>query len=188
MDVFEQAMAFALKAHDGQTRKRDNTPYILHPCEAATIASILTDDREILAAVVLHDTVEDTDATLDDIREQFGNRVAMLVEGETETAYDDRPRSESWQQRKEESLEHLKNAEDVGVKIMWLSDKLSNMRSFHRQYLIQGDAMWENYHQKDKAKQEWYYRTIADLLKEFDDSPVYQEYLRLTDVIFGGNK
>jgi myo-inositol-1(or 4)-monophosphatase len=186
MDVFEKALVFALKAHEGQIRKRENIPFILHPCEAATIASTLTNDREILAAVLLHDTVEDTDTTIGDVREALGDRVAELVAGETENQYEELSREASWKRRKEESLAHLKDTDDVGVKIMWLSDKLSNMRSFHRQFLTEGDAMWEHYHQKDKAQQAWYYHTIADLLSEFADTAAYQEYTTLMNIIFGG--
>ena len=187
MDVFDRALIFALSAHEGQVRKREDVPYILHPCEAASIAATLTNDREILAAVVLHDTVEDTEATIDEIREKIGDRVADLVAGETEEQYEEIPRNESWRRRKEESLNHLKNAKDVGVKIMWLSDKLSNIRSFYRQYLEDGDAMWNNYNQKDKKQQEWYYRAIAELLSEFADTAAYREYSSLMNIIFGGN-
>ena len=186
MDIFEQSLKFALKAHNGQTRKREDLPFVLHPCEAATVAATLTKDREILAAVMLHDTVEDTDTTIEEIREEFGDHVAELVAGETESKYEELPKSESWRRRKEESLEHLKNTKDIGVKIMWLSDKLSNMRSFCRQYLREGDAMWEHYHQKDKEQQAWYYHTIADLLSEFSDTAAYQEYVMLLNHIFGG--
>ena len=186
MDVFERALAFALKAHEGQKRKREDIPYIIHPCEAASIASTVTADPEILAAVLLHDTVEDTDATVDDIREAFGDRVAELVVGETEDKYREIPPEESWKRRKEESLEHLRSASDVGVKILWLSDKLSNMRSFYRQYLAEGDAMWEHYNQKDKSQQAWYYHTIAELLSEFGDAAAYKEYVTLLKIVFGG--
>ncbi len=186
MDIFEKALAFAIKAHEGQTRKRDDIPFTLHPCEAASIAATLTNDREILAAVVLHDTVEDTDTTIDDIREAMGERVAELVAGETENKYEKLSRTESWKLRKEKSLDHLKNTSDIGVKIMWLSDKLSNVRSFCRQYMQEGDAMWEHYNQKDKKQQAWYYYTIAELLSEFENTAAYKEYTALLNIIFGG--
>ena len=186
MDVFEKALALALKAHEGQVRKRGDIPYILHPCEAASIAATLTADREILAAVLLHDTVEDTEITIDELRETMGDRVAELVLGETEDQYEELSRDASWKRRKEESLEHLRDTDDMGVKIMWLSDKLSNMRSFYRQYLRDGDAMWEHYNQKDKTQQAWYYRTIADLLSELADTAAYKEYTALMNRIFGG--
>lgn len=188
MDLFEKALAFAMKAHEGQIRKRDNLPFILHPCEAAAIAATLTTDREILAAVLLHDVVEDTDTTIEEIREAMGERVAELVAGETENPHEELSREESWKIRKQESLDHLKNTDDTGVKIMWLSDKTSNMRSFCRQYFLEGDTMWEHYNQKDISQQAWYYQTIAELLKEFEGTLAYMEYTELISIVFGGEE
>lgn len=186
MDIFEKSIAFALKAHEGQLRKSENIPFILHPCEAAAIAATLTADRETLAAVMLHDTVEDTAVTIEDIRREFGDRVAELVGGETEKPYAEMPREKSWRLRKEESLERLKTTGDNAVKIMWLSDKLANMRAFCRQYLKNGDRIWQNFNQKDKAQQAWYYRAIAELLSEFSDTAAYREYAELVNIVFGG--
>ena len=186
MDLFERALAFALKAHEGQTRKKNDIPYILHPCEAAAIAATLTADREILSAVVLHDTVEDTAVTEDDIRRAFGERIAQLVLCETEEGFPDLPRSASWRLRKESSLEHLASTADIGVKVMWMADKLSNMRSFYQLYLREGDAMWRSFNQQSIPDQEWYYRSIAALLSEFADTPAHREYCTLMNVIFGG--
>ena len=186
MDLLEKSVAFALRAHEGQVRKKSGIPYILHPMEAATIASTLTDDREVLAAVMLHDTVEDTDTTLDEIRREFGDRVAQLVKGETENEYPDMTREESWKLRKEESLRRLRANDDHSVKILWISDKLSNARSMLRIYEEKGDEMWNLFHQKDKSVQEWYYRSVADALKELSDTPAYREYVVLIDYIFGG--
>lgn len=187
MDILEKSVAFALKAHEGQLRKKSGTPYILHPMEATTIAATLTDDREILAAVMLHDTVEDTDVTIEEIRSEFGDRVARLVQGETEKEYPELSREESWKLRKEESVIRLRNQADHSVKIMWLSDKLSNTRSLCRLFDKQGDAMWNIFHQKDKRIQEWYYRSVAFALSEFSETPAYREYIVLLDYIFGGN-
>jgi len=186
MDVFEKSVAFAIKAHEGQTRKKEGIPFILHPCEAAAIAGTLTNDREILAAVMLHDTVEDTEASIDDIRREFGERVAELVAKETENAYEGIAREESWKQRKEESLEQLRNTDDFGVKVMWMADKLSNMRSFFRLRIREGSKLFDSFHQKDPAQQEWYYRTVAELLKDFEGTQAYLEYAYLVDVVFGG--
>ena len=120
MDIFEKAVAFALNAHSGQTRKLEDIPYFLHPAEAAAIAATLTCDRETLAAVILHDTVEDTDTTLDELRREFGDRVAELVNAETEPACAGMSRAESWHYRKESSLKELSECTDREVKIMWL--------------------------------------------------------------------
>ena len=84
MDKLTLAIEFAAKAHDGMVRKKDKTPYILHPLEAATIVGTMTSDQDIISAAVLHDVVEDTEITIDEIEDLFGNRVRKLVESETE--------------------------------------------------------------------------------------------------------
>ena len=84
MDKVTKAIEFAAMAHDGMVRKKDKTPYILHPLEAAVIVGSMTDDRDVISAAVLHDVVEDTDITIEEIEERFGSRVRALVESETE--------------------------------------------------------------------------------------------------------
>ena len=84
MTILEKAITYALKAHTGEKRKNSTLPYILHPLEALVTAASLTDDMEVLAAVVLHDTVEDTGISLADIEREFGHYVAWLVDCETE--------------------------------------------------------------------------------------------------------
>lgn len=183
-EKLDKALSFATEAHKGQTRKMDKIPFILHPMEAAVIAGSLTTDEDIIVAAVLHDTVEDTEATIEDIRERFGETVAKYVAGDTENKRDDKPKSETWKIRKEESLEILKNTNDINIKILWLSDKLSNMRSLYRTYIKIGDKAFDYFNQKDKGEQAWYYRTIAAYLEELCDTAVYKEYVALINFIF----
>lgn len=180
----DDAIEFATKKHTEQTRKRENTPYILHPLEVAAVAAELTKDENILIAAVLHDTVEDTDTSIDEVRERFGDRVAELVESETENKREDLPPEETWEIRKKESLEHLKNSTDPAVKILWLADKVSNMRTLYRLYQKEGDALWNHFNMKDVKKQAWYYRMISELLSDLDDTLPYQEYKQIVDYIF----
>lgn len=184
MDIFDKAIAFAVQKHSGQVRKMAHTPYILHPMEVASIVGTMSDDKELLAAAVLHDTVEDTDTTLEEIRDLFGHRVSLLVMTETENKRKERPAEDTWQLRKEETLTMLKSTKDVGVKMMWLGDKLSNMRSFARTYRQRGNALWQDFHQKDPAIQYWYYRTIADCLSELREFDAYREYVTLVNYVF----
>jgi myo-inositol-1(or 4)-monophosphatase len=72
--------------------------------------------------------------------------------------------------------------------MIWLADKLSNMRSFYQSYLKEGSALWEKFNQKDAKKQEWFYRTVLDLTKELKDFPAWQEYDRLVNIVFGGGE
>lgn len=182
--LFEKALKFALKAHQGQTRKRSNTPYLLHPMEAATIVSTITEDQEVIAAALLHDTVEDTDVTIEQIEEEFGLRIKSLIASETEDKMDHLSPSFSWKLRKEESLRILKDAEDIGIKILWLGDKLSNMRSFYRLYKEQGNELWNRFNQKDPKEQKWYYTSIEEALCDLEGTAALQEYSMLLAMVF----
>ena len=185
MNVLEEAILFAVNAHQGQTRKMANTPYILHPLEVASIIATMTGDLETMAAGVLHDTIEDCGVDPLTIREKFGSRVYALVMSETEDRQGGRSDEESWMDRKEESLLMLGNTRDIEVKKLWLGDKLSNIRSFAREHRKHGDEIWNQLHQKDPAMQRWYYETIAKLLEELSDTDAYREYVSLVAEIFG---
>lgn len=187
-DVLERAIHFAVDAHRGAVRKLSAAPYILHPLEALTIAGKLTQDREVLAAMVLHDVVEDAGVTLDELEERFGSRVAALVAGETEDKRPGVPASETWRIRKEESLAKLRASRDPAVKVMWMGDKLSNMRSIHAAWQSEGNALWREFHQRDPAQQAWYYRSVARALSELKDTPAWREYAGMVEEVFSDVK
>lgn len=185
MDKVTKAIEFAARAHDGMMRKKDKTPYILHPLEAAVIVGTMTADSDVISAAVLHDVVEDTEITIEEIEENFGSRVRRLVESETEDKRADLPPESTWKIRKEESLEELANCGDRDVLVLWLGDKLSNMRSFYRIWKNEGESMWQSFNQKDPVQQEWYYSSIAELTSSLKDFSAWQEYNELLKIIFG---
>ena len=152
-------------------------PYIVHPMEAAAICATLTDDVEVIAAAVLHDVVEDTDATVEDVERLFGERVAALVAGESEDKREGLPPAETWRIRKEESIAHAQTAKDPGVRMVLLADKLSNIRSIQRDYAKLADALWDRFNQKDPEQHAWYYTTIAEVLRgELGFTDAFREY------------
>ena len=185
MDKVTKAIEFAAKAHDGMERKKDKTPYILHPLEAAVIVGTMTEDRDVISAAVLHDVVEDTDITIEEIEEKFGPRVRFLVESETEDKRADLPPEETWRVRKEESLKELASCGDTDVLMLWLGDKLANMRSFYRIRKTEGDSMWQTFNQKDPLMQKWYYSTIAELTSPLRAHSAWIEYNELVKIVFG---
>ena len=187
MDKLTKAIEFATAAHDGMRRKKDNTPYILHPLEAAVIVGTMTDDQDIISAAVLHDVVEDAGITIEEIEEKFGKRVRELVSSETEDKRADLPPEDTWKIRKEESLKVLKNSGDNAVLMLWLGDKLANIRSFYRIWKNEGDGMWQTFNQKDPEQQFWYYNSIAELTLPLKDFSAWQEYNELVKMIFGRN-
>ena len=178
MNVIEKAIGFAVKAHAGALRKGTNLPYILHPMEAASIAAQLTDDQEIIAATVLHDTIEDTETSAEDIRKEFGARVASLVSSNTENKRRELPAADTWLIRKQETVEHLKTASRA-VKTVVFADKLSNLRSMVTDYIAEGESFWNRFEMKDPHKQVWYYGAMIESFEELGDSPLHREYLRL---------
>ena len=185
MELVSEAIAFAVKAHDGMRRKKSESPYILHPMEAAVIVGTMTDDQNLIAAAALHDVVEDAGVTLSEIEEKFGTRVRELVESETENKREELPPEATWRIRKEESLEVLRNTKDTAVLMVWLGDKLANMRSIYRDFKVEGTDMWQRFNQSDVNEQAWYYRSIAELTKALCDNSAWLEYKTLTELVFG---
>ncbi len=185
MELVSEAIAFAVKAHDGMRRKKSDAPYILHPMEAAVIVGTITDDQNMIAAAVLHDVVEDAGVGIDEVEERFGRRVRELVESETEDKRAELPPSATWRIRKEESLAVLKNTDDLDVLTVWLGDKLANMRAIYRDHKVEGDAMWQRFNQKDVKEQAWYYRSIVKYTERLSHTSAWLEYKTLTELVFG---
>ncbi|MCI8744977.1 MAG: bifunctional (p)ppGpp synthetase/guanosine-3',5'-bis(diphosphate) 3'-pyrophosphohydrolase [Lachnospiraceae bacterium] len=185
LTLFDSAIIFATKAHSGMTRKGTNVPYIVHPIEAAAIVSAMTDDEEVIAAAVLHDVLEDTAATEDDLLARFGRRITELVIGESEDKRRNFPAALTWKIRKQETITFLETEADTDAKMLALADKLSNLRAIHRDVCIIGDAVWERFNVKDKSMHGWMYRSIARALRELKEHPTWQEYNHLVEVVFG---
>ncbi|MDO4966307.1 MAG: HD domain-containing protein [Lachnospiraceae bacterium] len=186
MNLFEEAVIYSTIMHAGKTRK-DNSPYILHPLEVSQLIATMTDDIEVITAGVLHDVVEDTDGTIDEIRERFGERVANLVVSETENKYENLPKSETWKRRKEESLAVLKNSPDIGVKMLWLADKLSNIRSIARRYGEIGNSVWQTFNQNDPMMHKWYYQSVAEIIEmDLNRTGAYKELIQHINFIWPG--
>src|SRR5690606_7999478 len=135
IDFIRRACRFAERAHAGQCRA-SGEPYVEHAFAVARILGDLTPDHEAIAAAILHDTVEDTPATLDDIRREFGERVARLVDGVTKMEVIQEYRDVAVQggRREHAQAESLRKmllamAEDVDVVLIKLADRLHNMRT-----------------------------------------------------------
>ena len=175
--MINKAIEFATKAHCGATRKGSETPFILHPLEAATIVARLTDDIDLIVAAVLHDTIEDTDVTYEDVKREFGMRIADIVNGESED------KSKTWQERKSHTLKTLRD-DSLDVKIVALGDKLANIRSMANDYAKIGDLLWERFNVKEKSLHGWYYKGLAECFDELKTTQEYREYTALVEQVF----
>lgn len=179
--IINQALELAIKAHEDQFRKGSKIPYIIHPMEAGVIAASLSMkndqvDQEVVAAAILHDVIEDTDLTYQDLLNKFTEKVVRLVRLQSEN------KSKVWQERKEGTIELLKNNEDINFEIVTLADKLSNLRAIYRDYQILGDSLWERFNVKEKEKHKWYYSSIAENIKQLTDTREYIEYKELLEL------
>lgn len=183
-DLLDRAIVFAVRAHAGTERRGKGFPYIVHPMEAVEIVATMTPDQELLAAAALHDTVEDTDVTVEQIRAEFGDRIASLVALESDTLEQGMSEEDSWHARKQAAINRLAS-DSHDAKIVALGDKLSNMRAIARDYAIQGDSLWSLFHTKDPKDHEWHYRGLADALRELQDTFAYKEFERLINQVFG---
>lgn len=181
--LLDRAIIFAVHAHHNTERRGKGFPYIVHPMEAVEIVSTITSDQELLAAAALHDTIEDTDVTVEDIRREFGDRIADLVHAESDQFTEGVSEEDSWHDRKQAAISRLAATSHDG-KIVALGDKLSNMRAIWRDYQIKGDDLWNIFHVKDKASHEWHYRGLAASLADLSDTFAYQEFVKLIEDVF----
>ena len=182
-ELLDRAILFAVHAHAGTERRGKGFPYIVHPMEAVAIVSTMTADQELQAAAALHDTVEDTDVTVEQLREAFGDRIARLVADESDTFEAGVSESESWHARKQAAIDRLSRASRE-AKMVALGDKLSNMRAIARDYAEKGDAFWSLFHVSDPAEHEWHYRGLADALRELSGTFAFQEFEQLINKVF----
>lgn len=181
-ELLNNAISFAVEKHKNGLRKGTKMPYIVHPLEVMHNLMLMGADKNLMAAGVLHDTVEDTDATLEEIAAKFGDDVAALVSSHTE-----KDKSLSWKTRKEIALEHLKHA-NKREQMLVLADKLSNMRAIARDYVELKEKLWDRFN-RGKESQAWYYRSgAASLIKlgEYEDTKaLYLEFAELVNKVFG---
>src|SRR3954469_11945251 len=105
LNAIRKAYAFAEEAHEGQMRA-SGEPYIAHPLQVAIILAEMRLDPETLQAALLHDTIEDTAVTYDDIQKTFGQTVAHLVEGVTELGSIPKLRQQSSDEKRQRELQH----------------------------------------------------------------------------------
>lgn len=183
--LVDRAIGFAARAHDGQQRKTGSkVPYIAHPVAVAMILQEMGCEDSIVAAGLLHDTVEDTRVTLDDIRGQFGDEVAIIVAGCTEPP----KKKVKWERRKRDTIQKLREA-PLSVKLVSAADKYHNLS--HTLYTKQqiGDKVWKRFG-RGEGQQAWYYRSVLESLKsnitDLEDYPIFDKLEAIIEELFEG--
>ena len=166
--LLDKAIHFATEKHAGGVRKGTNRPYIGHPLEVMNILNRMEADNDLMMAGLLHDTVEDTETTYMDIKNEFGMDVAALVAAHTKNP------DMTWEEVRRHKIEEMNEA-SFRVKLLIMADMTANLRSLWRDYRHIGDKLWERFN-APKEKQAWYYGAMQDKLGDM------QNYLETAEI------
>lgn len=177
MEKLDYAILFATKAHDGQRRKSDNVSMIFHPFTVAMLLKNENMSEDCVIAGILHDVVEDTKYTLEDIENIFGRNIKNIVEEVSEN------KELLWEERKRESIDKLKNASEEG-KMLACADKVNNLETLYEIYIEKGEQTW-NCFNRPKEYQKWYYTEIYNsIMNNFNENNLTKRYKNILDKLF----
>lgn len=174
--IIYKAINLAAELHEGQERKGDGLPYIVHPFSVALILMEYSEDEDVIVAGLLHDTVEDTGYTKEQMSEEFGERVTSLVCDLTEL-----PKSFSWQERKDAYLKHLAGAGHES-KLICAADKLHNLQSMLEAFRKFGEKAHEKFN-APADKKLWFYEECVKIFKEDGEMP--EKIIRDLEAVLG---
>jgi (p)ppGpp synthase/HD superfamily hydrolase len=175
-EKFERALEYASRLHRDQYRKGTRVPYMTHLLAVAAIVGENGGTENEVVAALLHDAPEDQggEATLEDIRARFGDEVAEIVAGCTDTYEDPKP---PWRERKEKYVTHLAGCSD-SVRLVSSADKLHNARTVLADYRALGEDLWDRFNGGREGTL-WYYRAIVDGLGKGDRDSLVEELDRV---------
>lgn len=175
--LLHKAIEYAAIKHRNQYRKGTDTPYIVHPMEVLQILAENDCSIDVQIAGVLHDTVEDTDATIEDIELLFGAEIAELVRSDTED------KSLPWLKRKEIAIEKLRS-HGLGARQLLCADKLSNIKSIYCDERIVGNNVWSRF-KGSPSQTHWYYTEIVnELSNDLIGIKMFEELKEYVSLVF----
>lgn len=189
--MYDMALDLAYERHEGAVRKLSGKEYVTHPCNVAMLLARCCCSGEVVAAGLLHDTVEDTETSLDEIQLYFNSRVAELVAGCSEPLLPGGGKvKRSWDERKLHTVEYLKSISDAEILMIAVADKLDNVLDTEEHG---GPDCWDKFNSEPSAfgatsfeKQAWYYRTLAEIFQaKIPEFPLVSEYVDVVKRIFG---
>lgn len=168
MNLYEQSLQLAVRAHDGQVRKHDGTPYIVHPIMVARILEHAGFNEITVAAALTHDVLEDTSVTEAELRSTLGDAVADIVVAVSEDT------SLVWEARKQLYIEAVVKAGE-SVWAVSVADKIHNADNFIAYHAIVGPEAWEIFN-RGKAKKLWFETSLYAALAKVWQHPLLATY------------
>lgn len=184
MNIVEQAKLFAIKAHFNQVRKTEkDKPMIIHPIDVGNILKQYNFDDNVISAGILHDVIEDTKYTKENILNLFGEDILSLVLGDTEI-----DKSLSWEERKKYTIDTVKNL-DLRHKAICCADKISNLEDMMILFEKNGKYDFSSF-KRGFEEQKWYFTHLYESLIYNEDSnhPMFIRLKKLIDYIFNNKK
>jgi len=176
MDIKEKAKLFAIRAHMGQVRKSEpDKPMIMHPIGVGQLLESFGYDDNVVAAGYLHDVVEDTKYTIEDIEKEFGKDIANLVMGASEP-----DKSLSWEDRKRHTIEETRKL-PFRNKLVICADKINNLEDLFLKFEKIGNRDFSAF-KRGEESQEWYYTSIYESLVSGEDKDL-PIFVRLKDIL-----
>lgn len=179
MNKVEYAIYFATKAHQGQKRKIEDIDMIFHPFIVGMMLQKAGCDDDVICAGILHDVVEDTKYTFDDIEKEFGEKIKNYVYDASE-----KNKSLEWEERKKYTIKHIKNS-PLESKLIVACDKISNLDDLYECLQKYGEKAWNSF-KRGKEKQKWYYENVYESLiyNQDQNHPLFKRYRELLNKIF----
>ena len=181
--IVDQALQVAYRAHAGQLRKGDGSPFILHPIMVATICVRYGTPDDVVAAALLHDVLEDCPDrySRDRMAEEFGEPITRLVEGVTEVKTEN-GQPLPWETRKLAYLDHLRSAPE-GSWLICCADKIHNIHAVVAAYERYGDALWNSFN-SPAHKRLWLYEQVLAWLHDWPH-PILRELAEALESLRG---
>jgi (p)ppGpp synthase/HD superfamily hydrolase len=175
---FEEALLYATRLHAGQLRKHSKVPYVAHLLGVASLVLEAGGTEDEVIAALLHDAVEDQGGmeTLEEIRGKFGNNVAGIVAGCTDSFTTPKP---PWKDRKQNFIESILDA-DESTRRVALADKIYNAQATLRDLRNEGEAAWEGFN-GGKAGTLWYYQQLINAFGNHGSSAFLDELRSIYD-------
>lgn len=179
-DIIEYAIYYATRAHKNQKRKVEDVNMIFHPFTVGMILQRNGCDDKVVAAGILHDVVEDTPYSFEDIENDFGTEVMKYVYDASEP-----DKSLEWEDRKKHTIKHIKTA-PLGSKLIVACDKISNLEDLSDCIELYGpEKAWGSL-KRDKSKQKWYYTSVYESCIDGVDRnhPIFKRYKEILNNLF----
>jgi len=169
---FEEALIYATQLHARQVRKGSGVPYVAHLLGVCALVIEFGGDEDQAIAALLHDAIEDQggDATRQEIRKRFGERVTAIVDGCSDSDTTPKP---AWRARKEAYLANLRKAPAM-IRLVSAADKVHNVRSLTADYRQKGDVLWSRF-LGGREGTLWYYRELVQIFWEIGPEPIARE-------------